>query len=407
VNAQLPTAADAESLAIAREMCELAAYLHAGTARLAQLAARFDERGGWTGEGMRSCAQWLSIDTGHGLASGEALVCIGHALETLPRIAAAFASGELSPGKVRELCRVATPADEDIWLEVARRASAAQLTRIVRAGRRCMDQADPDQAAVQRAQRGLWTVWDDDGTLRLRAVLSPEDGARVHAALEAVRRSLPAPSRESGDPADDRVLTGADPAGRRHLDGGPWLSSEVARRIGCDTEVVAITEREGLPIDVGRARRIVPLPLRRALQVREGFCRFPGCAVPARFTRAHHLEHWIDGGPTDLDNLCSACWKHHRLVHEGRVRIRRGVDGELRFEAADGQPIVVRPQGLEEGENDPVLIRCRLIGRQMAYELMASTPCAGDAGAPFDLDRAVGVIVDACQPRRERDGPDG
>ena len=448
VNAQLPTAADPESLAIAREMCELAAYLHAGTARLARLAARFDDRGGWSGEGMRSCAQWLSINTGHGLRAGESLVAVGHAMETLPQIAAAFASGELSPDKVRELCRVATPADEDIWLEVARQASAAQLTRIVRAGRRCMDQADPDQASVQRAQRGLWTTWDDDGTLRLRAILSPEDGAKVHAALEAVRRALPAPSRESLDPAIDRpaahradalvavceralagggeigdrpvvvpqlvvhvdagVLTGTDPAGRCHLDGGPWLSPEVARRIGCDTEVVAITERDGLPIDVGRARRIVSLPLRRALQVRDGFCRFPGCAVPARFTEAHHLEHWIDGGPTDLDNLCCACGLHHGLLHQGVVRILRGVDGELGFETADGRPIVVRSQGLEEAENDAVRIRCRLIGEQMAYDLLtASTPCAGAAGESFDLDHAVGVLLDACELRRERDGPDG
>jgi hypothetical protein len=43
----------------------------------------------------------------------------------------------------------------------------------------------------------------------------------------------------------------------------------------------------------------------------------------------------------------------------------------------------------------------------MAYDLTASTPCAGDAGAPFDLDHAVGVLVDACELRRERDGPDG
>jgi hypothetical protein len=172
--------------------------------------------------------------------------------------------------------------------------------------------------------------------------------------------------------------------------------------------VVAITERDGLPIDVGRARRIVSLALRRALQVRDGFCRYPGCGVPARFTHAHHLEHWIDGGPTNLDNMCSACEKHHRALHEGGVRIIRGVEGELRFETADGQPIVVRSQRLEEAENTALLMRCRLVGEQSAYDLMtASTPCAGAAGESFDLDHAVGVLVDACELRRERDGPDG
>jgi hypothetical protein len=105
--------------------------------------------------------------------------------------------------------------------------------------------------------------------------------------------------------------------------------------------------------------------------------------------------------------MVRATGAHHRLLHEGRVRILRGPDGELRFETADGQPIVVRSQGLEEGENDPVLLRCRLIGEQIAYELTASTPCAGDAGASFDLDHAVEVRVSACELRRERDGPDG
>ncbi len=101
-----------------------------------------------------------------------------------------------------------------------------------------------------------------------------------------------------------------------------------------------MTERDGLPIDVGRARRVVSLPLRRALHVRDGFCRFPGCAVPARFTHAHHIEHWMDDGPTILDNLCCLCGTHHRLHHEGGMRIVRGADGDLRFETADGQPIV-------------------------------------------------------------------
>jgi len=41
------------------------------------------------------------------------------------------------------------------------------------------------------------------------------------------------------------------------------------------------------------------------------------------------------------------------------------------------------------------------------HALTASTPCAGDAGAWYDLDYAVGVIVDECDRRRERDGPDG
>jgi 5-methylcytosine-specific restriction endonuclease McrA len=29
----------------------------------------------------------------------------------------------------------------------------------------------------------------------------------------------------------------------------------------------------------------------------------------------HHLHHWADGGPTNLDNLALICWHHHQLIH--------------------------------------------------------------------------------------------
>src|SRR5262249_51185892 len=81
---------------------------------------------------------------------------------------------------------------------------------------------------------------------------------------------------------DVGVLTGEKPNGRCHLEDGTPISAAVARRLGCDAQVVAITEREGLPIDVGRSRRLFTRPQRRALQARDGTCRFPGCRVPAR-----------------------------------------------------------------------------------------------------------------------------
>ena len=37
--------------------------------------------------------------------------------------------------------------------------------------------------------------------------------------------------------------------------------------------------------------------------VRDGGCAFPGCGTPSGWCDAHHIVHWNDGGPTDLDNL--------------------------------------------------------------------------------------------------------
>jgi hypothetical protein len=30
---------------------------------------------------------------------------------------------------------------------------------------------------------------------------------------------------------------------------------------------------------------------------------------------AHHLRSWLQGGPTELENLTLLCARHHRLVH--------------------------------------------------------------------------------------------
>src|SRR5207302_1812445 len=147
-----------------------------------------------------------------------------------------------------------------------------------------------------RARRGLWARRREDGMLRVVALLPPEDGAVVLAALEAVVKSE-AVSLAEDDPAlepwaaqrvdafraisehalaagpdglagaseatqvvvhvDVGVLTGERPDGRCHLEDGTPLSAAAARRLGCDADIVAITEKDGLPIDVGRKRRLL------------------------------------------------------------------------------------------------------------------------------------------------------
>jgi hypothetical protein len=46
---------------------------------------------------------------------------------------------------------------------------------------------------------------------------------------------------------------------------------------------------------------------------------------------AHHVEHWIDGGPTSLDNLLLLCGHHHRLVHAGPWRVELEPGGDVDF----------------------------------------------------------------------------
>jgi hypothetical protein len=68
---------------------------------------------------------------------------------------------------------------------------------------------------------------------------------------------------------------------------------------------------------------------------RDEGCVFPGCDRPLAWCDAHHLWHWVDGGPTDRANLALLCRAHHRAVHEGGWRLIRGPDG--RFTATPGK----------------------------------------------------------------------
>jgi hypothetical protein len=83
------------------------------------------------------------------------------------------------------------------------------------------------------------------------------------------------------------------------------------------------------PLDVGRSTRVVTAAQRQALAVRDGGCVFPGCSRPLAWCEAHHVRHWLDGGPTDLDNLALVCRAHHRAIHEGGWRLARGPDGRF------------------------------------------------------------------------------
>ena len=100
--------------------------------------------------------------------------------------------------------------------------------------------------------------------------------------------------------------------------------------MACDAAVVAMVHaKDGEVLSVGRRTRTIPPHIRRALEDRDRGCRFPGCGC--RFTEAHHVKHWADGGETSLRNTLLLCRRHHRAVHEGRVKVSVNGDGTVLF----------------------------------------------------------------------------
>jgi Domain of unknown function (DUF222)/HNH endonuclease len=123
------------------------------------------------------------------------------------------------------------------------------------------------------------------------------------------------------DHPDDHDNPNRDPGG------GPGLAQWLQAAMALLPPILGGTPSQ--PLDLGRTTRVVTPSQRLALAVRDGGCVFPGCDRPLAWTEAHHLVHWLDGGPTDLANLALLCRAHHRAVHEGGWRLVREPDGGL------------------------------------------------------------------------------
>ena len=328
-------------------------------------------------EGYLSTASWLVDRHRLGWTAASKEIRTARSLERMPRTKEALATGELTSSAVQMLvwARQAHPAQfhesEQALVEAARRLPAGQLQHTMSHWRRKLDwEQGLKDAERLREQRRLKVTTTMLGMVRVDGDLDPETGEvvltalrdcqdgrhkkgpddtrsptqrRVDALGEICRRWLdrsgrPAASGERPHVAvivDLRSLEGH--AGHRseleHV--GP-IHPEIVRRLACDASISRVIVRgESEPLDVGRKTPVVPVPMRRALAVRDLRCRFPGCDRPPPWCDAHHVRHWANGGVTALSNLVLMCWRHHRLVHEGKFRL----------ELVEGRPVFRRPDG--------------------------------------------------------------
>ncbi|ORL78441.1 HNH endonuclease signature motif containing protein [Prescottella equi] len=153
-----------------------------------------------------------------------------------------------------------------------------------------------------------------------------EGGERPHLSLHVNASDLARadPAHEWTNPEGDPDLFGdKDIARLPHT--GP-LSIATARRIACDCHLTPIVVDDGVPLNLGRTSRTVSKKQRRALIARDHGCAFPGCGTPPAHCEGHHITHWADGGPTDLDNLVLLCRYHHTLLHHSHWEVHIGPD---------------------------------------------------------------------------------
>ena len=335
------------------------------------------------------------------------------------------------------MTRSATPQNEQMLLQVALHGTAQHVEQLVRKYRRAESLTDDRRDQCQYAARELTCFYDEDGMLVLRGRMTPEDGAVFMKAMDAMVAAQNPPVSQIDDSANlpektfpqkraDALLALAEQAmntmeeglqplssadkyqvvihmergnepqcsiesGAHHLP----LSPATARRLCCDASLVPVLEdASGNVLNIGRKTRAIPPSIRRALQIRDHGCRFPGCCE-SRYVDAHHVQHWCDGGETRLDNLVLLCRHHHRLLHQQGYEIVKRTEQQFEFltPAGDAMPAVLVPQfatAAEDMANEILAIEREHEGFGLVID--SHTAVTNWQGERLDYDLAIGAM---------------
>ena len=309
-----------------------------------------------------------------GLRSREAARVVQRSamLDALPDFGSALASGSIVAGhvdvmadslkKVSEIDREVVLGQADALLRSARRLSVDQFAKHLRSEVTRLS-ADTGLEVFERQRRATYLkFWNDvDGMIHLRGAFDPERGSvllsRLEQRVEAMfhsgdaevpvdvgsgiepndhRRALALVASVNGTSHDstgtvvapraeivvhvplDQLTGAAREAGVITTQHGVELPVATVRRLACDADIIPIVlNGDGVPLDVGRAKRLATVHQRRALGAVHEACAIPECQVKFTHCEPHHIQYWENGGNTDMANLVPLCSRHHHAAHEG------------------------------------------------------------------------------------------
>ncbi|MGI8416057.1 MAG: DUF222 domain-containing protein [Nakamurella sp.] len=370
---QLPSVAhqtaSADLVAVVGGLDELAAF---GTAGVVTMTAEAEQRGVVASSQCASTGAWVRDAAWHLQSGGSTVVAkcvtilrrhdlavLAEAIQTTdvtPNVAATVAAefDKITP----DLADGAGPLVLDAMIGMGADhgpRSVKQLRQLMLA-RYGKDGAFQDEQDSKRRQVDLSAGREENGVFHYELTLDAEGRAVLEAAIGPLSKPQPEPDgtdlrpvgRRRGEAlievcrrctaAGGQVPTAAKAAlyvtmtyeelqkaiGAAttigSVDGGSLLAPETVRKLACDAQVIPIVlGSDGEILDEGRAQRLFTPAQLKALWLRDKHCTFPGCETPAHWCDAHHLIHWIDGGPTDLANGALLCGRHHTVVHRDQL----------------------------------------------------------------------------------------
>ena len=333
------------------EFSELAGQRNAIDGRIVEIVAEIDGDRLWGNTGCRSVAALVAWKLGSSSANAHTITAVASRSAQFPRCVAGLREGRLSLDQVGVIAERAADGSDEHYAALAEVATVCQLRTAIKLEPRPQPDPQPERAAVdqQNQRRAVHHLEDHPAQTRRRQIRC--GAALPHRRVDRRMETRPrqgddgrSPNRPplpgAGDGFMRLVEAGwdADAARRPHgqhttvvmhvdvkdrvaaLHLGPLLTDSERRYLTCDATCEVWFHRDGQLIGAGRTTRVINRRLRRALEHRHPTCAVPGCGA-TRGLHAHHIRHWEDGGPTELDNLVLVCPYHHRLHHRGVITI--------------------------------------------------------------------------------------
>jgi hypothetical protein len=323
-----------------RLLCEQEARLKQ---RVTEIVREADDERDWEAAGCASSAQWLAQLSSSDYRTAVRITRTSSALRRLPALDQALGAGALSLDQVAAASEFATPETD---AELARVAVGKAPTAVALAARTLAPPTVADDKVLyeRRALSMTWAAGRRELVFSGRLPL--EQGTAFENAIRSIAKPRRALDKQNGTilewsqyTADALVTLArqgdcAEGGVRRSsatlvvhlsenapplLEGGGPIGVETAERLACDAHRLTI-KAQGHDLVHSRVGRCASYIQLRALYKRSGgHCQYPGCDA-ARELEAHHIVAFEQGGPTELANLILVCHRHHKLLHDHRIR---------------------------------------------------------------------------------------
>ncbi|HEY8741165.1 MAG TPA: DUF222 domain-containing protein, partial [Candidatus Dormibacteraeota bacterium] len=344
---------------------------------LANLTAVFSATDEAYNQGSSNPVDWVRHQGKMAVADVLALQVVGAHVDKMPLSSSALDQGRIGFGHMVHLARNAAFAaksrtgvfDEVPLLVLAEEESVSRFRHTCMNARHAQDPEGCVAAEVTAVESRHLTIEPlDDGTTWFNVRLDSTAAAITQSVLESRARRFgpddhrtrprrladafvelthaPVTEFDGGEAIGQHVqinvtctaetllkVAGA-PGGE--IEYGQPISGATVGRLACNATFTKILlDNRLIPVAVGHMKRALTKRERRALNARDGHCRYPGCERPPSQCEAHHVEWYSRGGRTKLSNMILLCAQHHWRVHEGGWQLAL---------APDDSVVVVPPQ---------------------------------------------------------------